>query len=415
VVKKNKILLYACLAGFLLRIICIFWTTSYIDPPDWEYGDIARNIAAGHGFARTAYFSETLELTSSHAPFYPHVLAIAYSLFPKPWAFLTIQIIQAIISLFIIMIAFRTAQLLFNISAANITALGVALYPPLLYYSMSMTPTVFSLLFLGLTVWLLLDVHRRTWIRSVFLGLSYGCALLCDPVAFVLVPAAAFWFIISHRRVTRHVIGALALAMLVVLPWSIRNLRVHRACVPITTQFGVNFWIGNNPYATGTDYYRVVEDQPGHTVLMTNTLSRTEKQKLRAMSEIQRSRYFTNKALGFIYAKPFDFLWRSVKKTFYYWWFSPGSINGSPLALRYRVLYALFYIPLLAFALFSFALFKLEQHPIDLNLILALIVMISSVYIMTHVGLARYRIPIELYLLVMAGSAMSRLYKVLHA
>ncbi|MBN2620307.1 glycosyltransferase family 39 protein [candidate division WOR-3 bacterium] len=414
-VKKNKILFYACVIGFILRIICIFWTTSYIDPPDWEYGDIARSMVAGHGFARTAYPLEKVELTSSHAPFYPHVLAIAYSLFPNPWSFLIVQIIQTIISVFIIIIIFRTTQLLFNINAACVAALGVALYPPLVYYSMSMTPTNFSLLFLSLTVWLLLDIRHRTWIRSVFMGLSYGCALLCDPITFVLIPAAAFWFIVSHRRVTRYVLGALVLTMLVVLPWSIRNLRVHRACVPITTQFGVNFWIGNNPYATGTDYYRVVENRPDHTVFMTHTLSRTEKQKLRMMSEIKRSRYFTNKAFNYILAKPFDFVWRLVKKAFYYWWFSPSLINGSPLALRYRVPYALLYVPLLVLALFNFALFKLEQHPIDLNLILAIIIMISSVYIVTHVGLARYRIPVELYLLVMAGSSMSRLYRVFHA
>lgn len=406
-------LLYACIIGFVLRIICIFTTSSYLDPPDWEYGEIARNLVAGRGFARITYPLETLELTSSHAPFYPRVLAIAYSLFPKPWSFLSIQIIQSVISLFIIMIAFRTAQLLFDMNAAHVTALGVAIYPPLVYYSTSMTPAIFSLFFLSLTVWLLLDVHHRTWARSAFMGIAYGCALLCDSIALALIPAAGFWFIVTHRWITRHVLSALAIAILVILPWSIRNLRVHGTCVPITTQFGVNFWIGNNPRATGTDYYRVVTGRPAHAILMTHTLSRTEKSELRAMTEIQRARYFTAKALVFMYKKPLDFLWLLVKKTAYYWWFSPGSINGSSLALRYRVLHGVFYVPLLLFALFCFALFKLEQHPVDLNLILAVIVTISGIYIVTHVGLARYRIPVEFYLLVLAGSAKSRLYKVL--
>jgi len=415
VLKKNRFLLIVCLLGFILRIAYIFAFATYIEPPDWEYGEIARNLVAGKGFARIAYPSEMLELTSSHAPLYPHFLSFIYSSFLKPWSFLVVQFIQTTISVFLIIIAFRTARLLFNVTAAYYTALGVAVYPPIVYYSASMTPTVFSLFFLSLTVFLLLDSHHRTWTRSIIMGLSYGCALLCDPIAFCLIPASAFWLICARKRISKYVFLALVFAILLIIPWSIRNLRVHKSLVPITTQFGVNLWIGNNPRATGTDYYRVAKGDPDHSTLMTYTLSRTEKKELNAMTEIQRAQYFTKKALAYTFQKPFAFCWRLIKKTFFYWWFSPSSINGSSTALRYRIIYGIFYLPLLIFALLRFAIFKLEHQPIDLNLIFALIIMISGVYIITHVGLARYRIPIEYYLLLIAGSAKSRLLKVLKA
>lgn len=411
--RTNRFLFLICLLGFVIRIGYIFAFATYLDPPDWEYGDIARNLVQGKGFARIAYPSETLELTSSHAPFYPHVLSIAYSLFPPPWSFLCVQLIQSILSIFIIIIAFKTTELLFDKAAAFATALGVAIYPPIVYYSASITPTLFFLFFLSLTVVLLLNVRPCTFTKSILIGVAYGCALLCDPIAFALIPAVLFWFIVTRRKTTKYLLIALFVAFMVILPWSIRNLRVHKSCVPITTQFGHNFWIGNNPRATGTDYYRVVTDNNKHSILMTSTLPRSEKHKLQRMTEHQRSHYFISKAFNFIYKNPFQCIRLLVKKTLYYWWFSPSSINGSPTALQYRTIYALFYVPLLVFALFGFAIYALEHQPTDLILLLALIIMISAVYIVTHVGLARYRIPIEFFLLMMAGSTKSRLIKTL--
>jgi 4-amino-4-deoxy-L-arabinose transferase-like glycosyltransferase len=411
---KHKFLLLICLLGIIIRVVYILAFATYIKPPDWEYGDIAHNLNAGHGYSRIGFPSDTLELTSSHAPFYPHVLAFFYSLLDKPWSYLSIQILQTIISVMIIAVVFRTTRMLFDKNAAYVAALGAAIYPPLVYYSASITPTVFTLFFLSLTVMIILENQRQSWTRSFFLGLSYGCALLSDPIMFALIPAVGFWFITSKKRITRFVMSALVLAILVVLPWTLRNHRVHNALVPVTTQFGVNFWIGNNPLATGTDYYRVIDASSEQFTLMTETLPRAAKQEMRQMNEIQRTRYYAHLALEYIVKKPFATLWLLVKKTFYYWWFSPSSINGSLLAMQYRWLYVLFYIPLLLFAFLGFVIFKLEHQPASLNLILALLVMISSMYIFTHVGLGRYRIPVELYLLIIASSAKNRLFKMIH-
>jgi hypothetical protein len=46
-----------------------------------------------------------------------------------------------------------------------------------------------------------------------------------------------------------------ALALAVVAPWTWRNWRAFGELVPIATNGGVNFWMGNNPNATGAYYY----------------------------------------------------------------------------------------------------------------------------------------------------------------
>src|SRR5207245_6064336 len=53
---------------------------------------------------------------------------------------------------------------------------------------------------------------------------------------------------------SRRRIGLCALATLVfvltLLPWTIRNYRIHGRLVPVTTMGGVVLWEGNNPYVT---------------------------------------------------------------------------------------------------------------------------------------------------------------------
>jgi hypothetical protein len=52
-----------------------------------------------------------------------------------------------------------------------------------------------------------------------------------------------------------------AAAMLIIMPWTVRNHRVHGRWIPIKSTFWVNTWKANNDYATGTDRLELPDDK----------------------------------------------------------------------------------------------------------------------------------------------------------
>jgi hypothetical protein len=63
------------------------------------------------------------------------------------------------------------------------------------------------------------------------------------------VPFAALWMI--WRRHTAAAVTFVLVAALCVLPWTIRNHRVHGRWIAVASEGGVTFWTGNHPLAVG--------------------------------------------------------------------------------------------------------------------------------------------------------------------
>ena len=52
-----------------------------------------------------------------------------------------------------------------------------------------------------------------------------------------------------------------ALAIVIILPWTVRNRVVHGEWIPVKSTFWVNVWKGNNPNATGTDRLEMTDEK----------------------------------------------------------------------------------------------------------------------------------------------------------
>lgn len=384
---------------------------SYVAPQAWEYGDIAENIVDGRGFSRINEFSHNIENTSSHAPLYPYYLSFFFQFGQKNWVYMIIQIIQIVISVLTILILYKIVLLLFNKLAANLTALAVSLYPPLIYYSTKLTPTVWVAFFMSLTILLILKLKNNSLKIAILCGISLGVSILTDPIAFAFFPALIIWYLIKKPIEFRKLCLLILVTLVTLVPWTIRNHRIHHRLIPITTQFSKNLWIGNNQNATGTDYYQVVQGKEPLFVLMTNTLPRKVRRDLGRKTEIERSDYFLKQGLIFIAQNPKEFVNLLFTKTLYFWWFTPREINGSVDALKYRTVNTLMYFPLLVLGIIGIALsFRHKYKKQSLVLVLVLI-SISAIYIFTHVGLARYRIPVEAILLIFASLSITEIKK----
>jgi len=389
--------------GLLLRVVSIFVLKNYTSPRDYEYGEIARNIIIGKGFARATDHGGGVVQTSSHAPLYPYFLALFYKSGLSPKTFIMILLIQAIFSALTILVFYKISLTIFNTLIANLTAIGITFYPPFLYYTTKLVPTTLFLFLLSLTALLILMIKKDDIRSNIVPGIVFGITLLCDPITFVMYPALLLWHFVKKEFTIKNFVVIILFSIMVLLPWTVRNYKIHNQIVLVTTQFGVNFWIGNNQNATGTDYYRVYSIDDENFVLMTQTITREVREKLDKMSEIERAKIFMNEGLKFIRNNPIKFSELLVKKFYYYWWFTPQEINGSIDATRYRNSYIIFYLPVLILGILGI-LMSLSYNYIKIaSLIIFVIISISAIYIVTHVGLIRYRLPIEGFLLMFSA------------
>jgi 4-amino-4-deoxy-L-arabinose transferase-like glycosyltransferase len=397
------------LVGLLVRTGYIFVSKSYISPKDVEYGTIARNIVNGTGFARAIVPGEAVRLTSSHAPLYPLFLALFYQFGIKPTSFLIIQLIQALLSALVIVLSYKIALLIFSKKVAALTAFGVTFYPPFIYYCAKLVPTTFFLFLLSLTVFLILSFKRHNWPLNILTGVVFGLTILCDPLAFTLYPALVIWYFLRKDFNLKKLFLTIIISILTIIPWTLRNYIVHKEFIPITTQFGVNFWIGNNPHATGTDYYRVYSIKDENYILMTQTLPRKTRLELTNMNEIEQSRFYMKEGIDFINQNPTKFLELLGKKFYYYWWMAPPGINASKDVAKHKYLLIIFYLPTLILGIYGILMSLKHKNIRMISLIIMLIIFIPSVYAIAHTGLMRYRLPLEPFLIMFAAFAIFNL------
>lgn len=166
-----------------------------------------------------------------------------------------------------VLLVFGVARRLFDNRTALVAALLVAVYPNLVFHTaVALTETLFILLFVALLLALVSAPwdaggdgcsRRRLLAAGVLLGLS----ALVRPISFLLLPVlvivwlAAGW---GWRRTLARVGLVTAVAIALIVPWTIRNAIVMNAFVPISTNAGDDLCMSRQPGATGgfnlTDY-----------------------------------------------------------------------------------------------------------------------------------------------------------------
>ena len=127
-----------------------------------------------------------------------------------------------------------------------------ALYPNLIAYSHYLwSEPLFTALLLS-ALWL---VTRRAGAPgagdALAAGALLGLAALTRAAALYMLPLVAGWLLVArraHPHAARRAAALLvAAAFVVVLPWSVRNTRLHDGFVLIETNAPYNLWRGNGP------------------------------------------------------------------------------------------------------------------------------------------------------------------------
>lgn len=253
---------------FVGALVPRLWAaTTLASEPVWDgqfYDFGARRIAAGFGYSDGP-------LVGGHVVWHPWchypvgysaALGFVYWLFgARP---LAAAAFDAATGALLPVVTWATARHAMSPLRARVAGAVVAVYPGLvLYGALVMTEPLAALLTMA-AFWLAVR-DRRPW-RGLALGaLALGVSALVRPQALLCAPflplvlrrapeGAARGWLAPGGAARRWIAGgavACALALVPVLPWTIRNCRVMDGCALVSTNAGWNLAIGAFPRATG--------------------------------------------------------------------------------------------------------------------------------------------------------------------
>jgi 4-amino-4-deoxy-L-arabinose transferase-like glycosyltransferase len=318
------------------------------------------------------------------SPLYPHVIAMVYALGGRSHT--NLFILQALIGSL-------TASLLLNIGlrllshfcTAFMAATLFAIHPVILYYTKQVLTESLYMFFLVLVVYLAYKVVEKPQKGSlVLLGLAMGLTILCRAEGslfsgLVLVGMFAFTKGDICRKFHRSFIIVFTM-LLAVAPWVIRNCLVVGAPV-LATEGGITLYLGNNPEATG-----------GYHVP-----SQMFQEEVFRLSEVEKSRFYTRKAVTYILENPAVFILSGIRKLQALW----GSWGNRILLVVDWLLLP----PAISGLLFAVSSRNNLRSHFFLLCPLAAVTILSIVFI----GQSRFRAPIYPFLMFFATVAIERI------
>lgn len=239
---------YILLSAFLLRMLFyIVVYENFADEYGWRsddnYDEIARNVLAGEGYR----VSDTAPPNTVRAPFYTLFLVLIYAVLGEErWK---VVLAQALLQTLACWILYRLARKTTNSEiVAKTASVLFAVYPQsMLYCSMFLTESLFSLLTI-LTAYAYLEFYTKQGVkRATLLGILFGASALTKPVALALVLPLLAWSVITRTDAPRRArlvssFWVIALFLLTLTPWTLRNYFITGTIIPVTSRGGHFFY-----------------------------------------------------------------------------------------------------------------------------------------------------------------------------
>lgn len=357
------ILLALCALGLALRLGVILKTQSYrFNPGAMEHDSIARGLLHGQGFSfgDFGYYGPS----SVQSPPYPVLLALFFTIFGEatPAAYAAAMVFNALVGSLAIWLTYLLARTIGSTAGIALLAAAACAVWPTQVYASNFVQAI-DLIIAAQTAMVVLFYRGvrsgSAWTWAAF-SLVATLAALTEPV---LLPIAAFtgililfWRGLEMRLRIRNAGILLAMALVVIGPWTVRNRMVHGAWVPIKSTFWVNVWKGANDYATGTDRLKITPEkkheleeqiltaddrhmrQAGADELRQyNMLTPRQRARLENQPEMAREKIFKEFATQWISAHPMGYARLCLVrlgKTLWIDWDNPKSYNVAYICSR---------------------------------------------------------------------------------
>jgi len=321
----------AFLGVFLLRLWALlrFTHSPLLLPSRGDmhfYNDWAKEILHGQFTQHLAFYG---------LPSYAYLLAFLYRLFGEnPFV---PGLLQAGIDAGVAVLIYQICLRIFNsVNSKSFTrnvspgliglfaALGWAFFVPAQAYSVVLMPTTWFVFVFWFVVW---RVARRNTapctLECFLLGLLIGLTATGVATILAVVPlicGALFLERISRRWQTLGTrLGLLLIGLaLGMSPCWIHNYLIAKDPVLLSAHSGINFWIGNNPDATG--YPRFPPGlRAGQAAMLQDSITQAEAAAGRSLKHAEVSAYWSSKAKTFIRDHFGDWLKLLARKLRNFW------------------------------------------------------------------------------------------------
>ncbi|UCG51533.1 MAG: tetratricopeptide repeat protein [Candidatus Latescibacterota bacterium] len=297
------------------------------------YHERAVEIAAGDLIGRGAYFHSS--------PFYPYFLAVIYRLFGVHLTL--VRLIQCLIGCANCLLVYRLTM---RVSGERrgppvLAALFAAFYGTLVFFDGDLLMITLVLFFTSSSILLLIAgderaqcVSKRSETESVsgrrggvyflFAGVLLGLAGLGKPNVLLFAPFGLLWILTGFERRFLPARWKAGLwfavgAVVAVLPITARNYVVSRDFVLVSSNAGVNLFIGNNDEASGI-FYLPPESGLDNTRLYLSSRDAAEKATGKeGLKPSEVSRYWASEALRFVSGRPGDASRLLLRKFVLFW------------------------------------------------------------------------------------------------
>lgn len=403
-----------CGLGFLIRVLFIF---------DVEGSPFVQNLFSDSKI----YYDWAKEIVSSGnwvgsevffmSPGYPYFLAIIFKLTGNSIDF--VRIIQALISTFTIPLVYLTARNLFEKRSALIAAFLASIYSGFIFYSVLILGETIQIF---LAAWLLYLLSKNVdnnypkhWFYS---GLILGLTALFRANILIFVITAIIWLVVLMRKndelkkLFKKTILYLMLGTAIpILPITIRNYLAADDIVLLSSNGGINFFLGNNKDAPGIfkspKDFDLFQDMAG--------IKYAKKITGKNLKPSESSDYWYQRGLQFITHNPGDAFLLSVKKILLFFDNDENPQSSTMDITFYRHFSSLLKIPfpdflfVIIFAIAGMILFRKEWNRHKLVYLFLISYIISTVMFFI---IGRFRLAAMPIFIVFAGAGIKELIQI---
>ncbi|MBM80211.1 MAG: hypothetical protein CMJ78_06410 [Planctomycetaceae bacterium] len=269
-----------------------------------SYHQWAEEIAGGNVIGDEVFYQ---------APLYPYFLGMVYATVGE--SVTTVRVVQSIMGSAACVLMMLACWQWFNARTGIVAGTLLSFFAPAIFFDGLIQKSVLDLFFLSLLLWLLGQWSQSPKPRTtIFIGVVTGGLLLTRENAILLVPLLLFWqWMRTSEKRWQPITLCLAGMFLVLFPVALRNKIVGGEFHLTTSQFGPNFYIGNNPNADGT--YRPLRARRAHPKFERQDafdIAAASLGKTPTPGEV--SSYFVQQSLNYIKSKPTEWFKLTARK-----------------------------------------------------------------------------------------------------
>ena len=211
-----------------------------------EYDSYAWNLAQGHGYSGISPDvkkpdGQLLEHpTAYRSPGTSVLWAGMYWSFGHRYS--VVRIFNCILDTLTILVIYLIGGKCFSDKVALLAAAIYTIWPTALLYSSQLgSETLFTFLFCCFILISLEFAERASWPRAIAAGVLLGLAMLTRGNAVLMVALMVPWSVWQFWRTPRLVVRGVAIslvALVMLVPWTIRNYEIFHAFIPFQTGGG---------------------------------------------------------------------------------------------------------------------------------------------------------------------------------